>query len=242
MRAGACWVVPFWLLPLMFLTAGLAACSSSAEEPPFPASYSPSPSPSRLDPVISRVKGEADNIAQYENSIVGLRIRFDAAAYSVYDDPAEMPPQMRFPDSEATVQMKGIMRNGSMWIIVIPTPMNHSPEEIADAYGEAGVEMAKLMAEGNGYGGGLDLGPAKVVRQDKHRWSACHDRGAPWNRNAHGHADPCPVHRGGRQEVHVSDSAAGRREQLRGGVPASRQDARRCHDLGWRRGLRRRRP
>ena len=166
MRAGAWWVVPFWLLPLMFLTAGLAACSSSAEEPPFPASYSPSPSHSRLDPVISRVKGEADNIAQYENSIVGLRIRFDAAAYSVYDDPAEMPPQMRFPDSEATVQMKGIMRNGSMWIIVIPTPMNHSPEEIADAYGEAGVEMAKLMAEGNGYGGGLDLGPAKVVRQD----------------------------------------------------------------------------
>ena len=166
MRAGAWWVVPFWLLPLMFLTAGLAACSSSAEEPPFPASYSPSPSPSRLDPVISRVKGEADNIAQYENSIVGLRIRFDAAAYSVYDDPAEMPPQMRFPDSQATVQMKGIMRNGSMWIIVIPTPRNHSPEEIADAYGDAGVEMAKLMAEGNGYGGGLDLGPVKVVRQD----------------------------------------------------------------------------
>ena len=27
--------------------------------------------------------------------------------------------------------------------------------------------MSKLMAESNGYGGGLDLGPVKVVRQDK---------------------------------------------------------------------------
>jgi hypothetical protein len=160
------WVVPLWLLPLILTTAGLAACSSRAEEPPLPASQPPSPAPSRLDPVISRVEGEADNIARYENTLVGLRIRFNAATYSIYDDPAELPAEMRWAGSEATVQFKGIMRNGSMWITVIPTPMNHSPEEIADAYREAGVEMARLLAASSGYGGELDLGPARVVRQD----------------------------------------------------------------------------
>jgi hypothetical protein len=139
----------------------------SAEAPPPSASYSPSPSPSRLDPVLSRVEGEAPNIAQYENSIVGLRIRFDAATYSILDDPTELPPEMQFTDSEATIQFKGIARNGSMWITVMPTPTNHSPEEIADAYREAGVEMAELMAEGWGYGSRLDLGPARIVRQVK---------------------------------------------------------------------------
>ena len=123
------------------------------------------------------------------------------------------------------IQMKGIMRNGSMWIIVIPTPRNHSPEEIADAYGDAGVEMAKLMAEGNGYGGGLDLGPAKVLRRDSIGGlpaTVVERRGTETLTDM---PIRVPVHRGRRQKVHVSDPAAGRRQRLRRGVPASR---RRC--------------
>ena len=58
---------------------------------------------------------------------------------------------MQFADSEATIQFRAIAGNGSMWITVMPTPTNHSPEEIADAYREVGVEMAKLIAESWGY-------------------------------------------------------------------------------------------
>lgn len=151
------------LAALVPVLAAAAGCSSGAARP----STSPTPSPaaSGADPVISRVEGEGDSVAQYENSVVGLRIRFSAARYAIYDDPAELPAGMRFSDSQATIQLKGIMRNGSLWLVVVPTPRNRSTEEIADAYREAGIDLARALEAGYGYGAELDLGPAKVVQR-----------------------------------------------------------------------------
>lgn len=154
------------LAALILASAGAAGCSSGAGAPPSaPPSPLPSSTGSAADPVISRVEGEDDSVAQYENSVVGLRIRFSAARYAIYDAPAELPAGMRFPDSQATIQMQGIMRNGSLWLVVVPTPRNRSPEEVADAYREAGVGIARALAAGYGSGTELEFGSPKVVQR-----------------------------------------------------------------------------
>ena len=77
---------------LLLLVTAIAACSSAP--PGASPSASPRPtaiaSPQPTSPVTSRVEGEDSNTAEYSNSLVGVRFRYDAAEMVLYDDPVTL--------------------------------------------------------------------------------------------------------------------------------------------------------
>jgi hypothetical protein len=78
-------------------------------------------------PVESRVQGEDSNTAEYSNTLVGLRFRYDAAEMVLYDDSATLASNALTKGSEAALQLRYSGDGGAvMWIIVIRTPAHAS--------------------------------------------------------------------------------------------------------------------
>lgn len=152
------------LLLLALLLPALAGCSSGSTtaQSSSPSAPSPSSGPTRVAPVIQRLQGEDSGLSQYENSLVGLRIKFDAAAYLLYEDPAELPKDVSVPGSEALLDFTGSTNRGaSMWVAVVPTPSGVT--EPTDALRSVGFAMA--VQEAASLGPAPDLGPAEVVER-----------------------------------------------------------------------------
>ncbi len=109
----------------VLLAATAAGCSGqpAATGSSAAAAASPSPGATHVSPVSPRLEGEASQLAKYENSLVGLSLRYDAAAYVLMDDPATLAQNSMTDGCKAAVDiLEATNRGAEMWIIVMPTP------------------------------------------------------------------------------------------------------------------------